>query len=135
MRSDDPEMVDDDNLTATVSFADGSVLTLLYTTGGPKNFPKEQFEVFAPGLVVQLTDYRRLWWQGRTTDQEGARTEDKGQAAEMTAWAEYLTGAGSDVADFRAAAMSTWLTLRALEAARTGATLPVASTLNDVIGS
>ena len=43
----------------------------------------------------------------------------------MAAWADYLAGKGDDVADFASAARSTWLTLRALEAAETGAVLPV----------
>ena len=134
VRSPDPEVIDDDNLTATVTYADGSVLTLLYTTQGPKGYPKEQFEVFAPGLAARLTDYRELAWTGVRSGKKTLRAEDKGQAAEMKAWSEYLTGGSAEVADFAAASMSTWLTLRALEAARTGDTLAVAATLGEVLG-
>jgi hypothetical protein len=122
-------VIDADNLTATVRYADGSVLTLLYTTAGPKEHPKERFEVFAPGFAAELTDYRSLTWSGGKSGSETLRAEDKGQAAEMAAWAEYLAGRGDDVAGFAEAALSTWLTLRALEAAETGAVLPVAGAL------
>ncbi len=138
LRSPDPEVVDDDNLTATVSYADGSLMTLIYSTQGPKGYPKEQLEVFAPGLAATLTDYRRLEWTGARSGRKALRAEDKGQGAEMKAWAGYLTGgdaAALGVADFDAAALSTWLTLRALEAARTGAVLPVAATLAEALGA
>lgn len=134
VRSKDAAVVDDDNLTATVTYDDGSVLTLLYTTAGPRDHPKEQFEVFAPGFAAVLTDYRELRWRGARTGKKSLRVEDKGQRAEMRAWARYLRGEPGDVADFAAAALSMWLTLRALESARTGERLAVASTLHDVLG-
>ena len=127
-------MIDDDNLSATVSYADGSAMTLLYTTQGPKNHPKERFEVFAPGLVAELTDYRELAWTGGQSGRKALRGEDKGQAEEMKVWGDYLAGRPADAVDFAAGALSTWLTLQALEAARSGKTLEVASTLPEVLG-
>jgi len=125
LRSPDPAVVDDDNISATVAFADGSVWTLIYTTGGPKQHSKEHIEVFAPGFAAVLTDYRELTWSGASSGEQKTRGEQKGQTEEIQAWAEYLAGRTDDVADFTSAARSTWLTLRALEAARTGATLDV----------
>ena len=133
-RSQDASVIDLDNLTATVTYADGSVMTLLYTTQGPKGYAKEQFEVFGPGLAATLTDYKDLRWHGSASGEKTLRTEDKGQAEEMKAWAAYLTGQPAEVVEFRDAALSTWLTLMALESARTGQPKPVASTLNEVLG-
>ena len=42
IHSDDPDVIDDDNLTATVTYEDGSLLTLVYTTGGPKDYPRNR---------------------------------------------------------------------------------------------
>ncbi len=134
VRSADDAVIDTDNLTATVTFENGSVLTLLYTTAGPKGYPKEQLEVFAPGLAATLIDYRELAWTGSRSGKKTLRAEDKGQAAEMDAWAGYLTGKDAAVADFQAAALSTWLTLMALESARTGEPREVAATLSEVLG-
>ena len=61
--------------------------------------------------------------------------EEKGQAEEMRAWADYLSGRGEDVAGFEIAALSTWLTLRAVEASETGGTLDVAGSLPEILGS
>ena len=102
--------------------------------GGPAGYPKEQLEVFAPGFAATLTDYKELSWTGSTSGHKSLRAENKGQEEEVRAWARYLAGSPAPVADFRTAALSTWLTLRALEAARTGETLEVFSTFSDALG-
>jgi predicted dehydrogenase len=126
LRAGDAAVRDEDNITATVTHADGSVLTLLYSTAGPAGYPKEQIEVFAPGLAAVLTDFRELRWTGAASGEKKLRAEDKGQAAEMTAWARYLAGDPAEVVGFEEAARSTRVTLLAREAARTGTTLRIA---------
>ena len=51
----------------------------------------------------------------------------------MKAWARYLAGEEAEVVDFEAGALSTWLTLRALESARRGTRLDVAGSLSDAL--
>jgi predicted dehydrogenase/threonine dehydrogenase-like Zn-dependent dehydrogenase len=135
LHSPDRTVHDDDNLSATVSYADGSLFTVLYSTAGPDKFPKEQIEVLGPGLAATLVDFRELNWTGARRGQKTLRMPDKGFAGELQAWAAFLRGEASDAVDFNAAAMSTWLTLRALESAKTGATLEVAATLSDLLGA
>jgi predicted dehydrogenase len=134
IRSADPAVRDEDNITATVTYEDGSVCTVLYTTAGPAGYPKELIEVFAPGFAATLTDYKDLAWTVKRSDRKTLRTGDKGQAEEMNAWAAYLGGKTASVVDFPAAALSTWLTLQAQEAARTRETLPVAASLPGILG-
>jgi predicted dehydrogenase/threonine dehydrogenase-like Zn-dependent dehydrogenase len=134
IRSGDAAVKDDDNVTATVSYADGSVLSVLYTTAGPEGFSKEEIEVFTSGLAAKLVDFRDLVWTGARKGRKALRTPDKGLSEELIAWARHLRGEATAVADFPAAAVSTWLTLRALESARTGVALPVADTLFDALG-
>jgi predicted dehydrogenase/threonine dehydrogenase-like Zn-dependent dehydrogenase len=134
VRSGDRAVHEDDNVTATVRYADGSLFTVLYSTAGPEKFPKEQIEVLAPGLAASLTDFQDLSWTGLRRGQKTLRTVDKGFAAEMEAWAALLRGEPSEAVDFLAGALSTWLTLRALESAQSGTTLEVASTLPALLG-
>jgi predicted dehydrogenase/threonine dehydrogenase-like Zn-dependent dehydrogenase len=134
VRSSDPEVKDDDNLSATVTFTDGSVLGVLYSTAASPEASKERIEVFASGLMATLVDFRELSWSGAASGKKSLRAPDKGQRAETAAWGEYLLGKGNDVVEFPAAALSTWLTLRALESARTGAPLDVAASLRGVLG-
>ena len=135
LRSPDHTVHDDDNLSATVSYADGSLFTVLYSTAGPDKFPKEQIEVLAPGFAATLVDFRDLSWTGARRGQKTLRMPDKGFAQELEAWAAFLRGEASEAVDFQSGAMSTWLTLRALESAKTGATLDVASSLPELLGA
>jgi predicted dehydrogenase/threonine dehydrogenase-like Zn-dependent dehydrogenase len=49
-----------DSAVITLEFADGSVGTIHYLSGGSKAFPKERVEVLAGGRVLQLDNFRRL---------------------------------------------------------------------------
>lgn len=59
--------VQDDKVSMTIEFADGSVATIHYLANGDKGFPKERIEVFAAGRVLQLDNFLKLrgWgWPG-----------------------------------------------------------------------
>jgi predicted dehydrogenase len=49
-----------DNVTVTVSFADGSVANLLYLANGDKSVAKEYCEVFCGGSIARLDDFKAL---------------------------------------------------------------------------
>ncbi|NNF08152.1 MAG: Gfo/Idh/MocA family oxidoreductase, partial [Candidatus Eisenbacteria bacterium] len=129
LRSADVEVIDEDNLTATVGYDDGSAMTLMYNTAGAKQYPKESCDLFAPGLAATLVDYKELRWVGSSSGNKSSRVEDKGQGEEMKVWREYLVnGNEARVATFPEAAISTWVTLCALEAAKTGETIDIKRT-------
>ena len=72
----------DPSVCITLSFADGSLGTIHYLTGGHASFPKERIEVFAGGRVLQLDNFRRLrafGWAG--FDSQRLWRQDKGQTA------------------------------------------------------
>ena len=49
-----------DDLSVLLSFADGSVATVIYTAAGDTTYPKERIEVFCEGRVMVSDDFRRL---------------------------------------------------------------------------
>ena len=49
---------------ATLTFADGSVTTLTYTSLGHREYPKETAELYADGKLAVLEDYQRLTIHG-----------------------------------------------------------------------
>lgn len=49
----------EDNLILTLSFADGSVGTIVYTAKGTKAFSRERFEVYGEEAVGIIEDFRR----------------------------------------------------------------------------
>lgn len=79
----------DDNFSATLTYADGSVCTLLYTALGAKEHPKERLEVFTDGMVLGLDDYRALNVAGRKA-KGWQGNQDKGHKALMAALADGL---------------------------------------------
>jgi polar amino acid transport system substrate-binding protein len=76
-----------DNLAVTLTFADGSVGTILYSASGSPRVPKERLEVFAGERTAILDDYKSLELydaSGRTTRK--TRSQDKGHSAEIEAF-------------------------------------------------
>ena len=83
-----------DNFVATATFTDGSVFSLTYTAMGHKDFPKEQFELFVDGKVIEMRDYTRLTVHG--TRAPGVRTPvaEKGQREELAAFTRAVRAGG-----------------------------------------
>lgn len=81
-----------DEAVATVEFADGSVGTVVYTTGGSTKPGKERVEVFAGGATFVLDDFRELTVHGR--DDRGVRTPKvaKGQPEQLENFYRALRG-------------------------------------------
>jgi predicted dehydrogenase len=89
----------DDNVALNLSFTDGSVATILYTSNGDKALPKEYIEIFGDGKVAILDDFQKLTLISRGKKKvitEGKR--DKGHSREMAEWVEAIrTGSGEPV--------------------------------------
>ena len=79
-----------DNFSATLSFQDGSVCSLLYTAMGSKQYSKERLEVFSEGRVLVLDDYKRMEVIGSKCRGWSSSTQDKGQASELVALAQMI---------------------------------------------
>lgn len=72
-----------DNLSATISFRDGSLANLLYLANGDRAVAKEYFEVFCGGSIARMDDFKTLSLSrdGKTETFKGGR--DKGHRREM----------------------------------------------------
>ena len=72
-----------DNLSATISFRDGSLANLLYLANGDRAVAKEYFEVFCAGSIARMDDFKTLSLSrdGKTETFKGGR--DKGHRREM----------------------------------------------------
>ena len=74
-------------------FADGSMATVHYVSGGHCSFPKERIEVIGGGRVLQLDNFRALrgWgWPGKRDIR--LWRQDKGQAACASAFLRAIKG-------------------------------------------
>lgn len=72
-----------DNISATLTFDDGSLANLIYIANGDPAVPKEQFEVFCERGVARLEDFEvlQLIRSGKTTRFKSMR--DKGHRNEL----------------------------------------------------
>lgn len=83
-----------DNFAATLRYRDGSVATLTYTALGAAGYPKERFEAFSDGKVISLDDYSGVDVVGPDGRQSGRKGADKGQKAELIAFADIIQNGG-----------------------------------------
>jgi predicted dehydrogenase len=79
----------DDNLAVGLSFSDGSVATLLYSSMGDSAAGKERYEVLGEGKLAVIDDWRTLsiTSRGRTKTTRSLRP-DKGHNGELRAFAQ-----------------------------------------------
>lgn len=89
----------DDVATINLEFEDGSRGTVHYFSNGSKQFPKERFEVFVGGRVLQLDNFRVLKGYGWTGFSRAASwRQDKGHSACLAQFVEAVsTGAPSPI--------------------------------------
>jgi len=82
MHSSDENIFPTDNFTVHISFEDGSVCSLLYTSVGDTGLPKERMELFFDGKSIVMDDYTTLKGYGLPLGfNTRATKQDKGHAA------------------------------------------------------
>jgi predicted dehydrogenase len=110
---------DDPSVCITLSFADGSLGTIHYVTGGHPSFPKERVEAFAGGRVLQLDNFRRLrafGWPGFKSQR--LWRQDKGQYACAAAFVAAIKTAQASPIPLEEILEVSRITIEASEAAR-----------------
>jgi predicted dehydrogenase len=82
----------DDNVTMTFTFADGSIGVVDYLANGDKSFSKEYIEVFCGGKIAILDDYATLQivHNGSHSTEKSGFKQDKGHKNEMVEFAKAI---------------------------------------------
>jgi predicted dehydrogenase len=111
-------VVDEDKVTFTLGFADGSAGTVHYLANGHRSFPKERLEIFCGGRILQLDNFRRLrgfGWPG--FKKMNLWRQDKGNVACVASFVDALRQGKSAPIPFeelRASALATFAVVQAL---------------------
>jgi len=87
-----------DTASMNVTFADGSLASVLYIATGHPSFPKERVEVFAGGRVARIDNWRSLDLAGfgrRRWAHRLGTGQDKGHRAAVAAFIESLRSGAS----------------------------------------
>lgn len=82
----------DDNFAVTLSFDDGSMANLLYTSLGPQEVGKERLEVLFDGKLIALDDYKSVTLHGAKSKPWHHAMAQKGQFEELQVLADALSG-------------------------------------------
>ena len=115
-----------DTLSVTLSYADGSVATVVYVATGDTSYPKERVEVFCEGKVMVIDDFKSLTLtRAGKTHVTRLRGADKGHAAEMVAFLDLAAGAEPAVLTFPDCVATTAATFKVVESLTTGAPVAV----------
>jgi predicted dehydrogenase/threonine dehydrogenase-like Zn-dependent dehydrogenase len=72
-----------DNVTITISFEDGSLANLLYLANGDRAVAKEYFEVFGEGGIARIDDFESLFLCRNGKSETHTGGQDKGHRREM----------------------------------------------------
>jgi len=111
-----------DNVFVTLRFANGSEGVISYLANGDRSFSKERLEVFGGGATAVLDDYRRLELirNGRRQTIRSHWRQDKGHAAEWTAFVASLQPAATPAIQFDELVGASLATLRIEQSLMTG---------------
>lgn len=117
-----------DDLTVTLSFADGSLATIVYTAQGDSSFSKERFECFAGGTVVAIDNFLSLsvTENGKTRVEKAKLGQDKGHRAELEAFVQAVTAGGPAPVDEAELIETSLATIAVLDSLREGRRISLA---------
>jgi predicted dehydrogenase len=107
-----PHIASTDNFSASIRYEDGSLCTLIYTSLGSTDLPKEYMEVFYDGRTIVMDDYKRMSFFGISGKPLSKSQQDKGHMDELRVFGEYLQGKASapmSLADIEAATRTSLL--------------------------
>jgi predicted dehydrogenase len=89
-----------DDVNVTLSFLDGSLASILYTSMGDSAFSKERIECFVGGTVLAMDNFLNLsiTGNGKSRVIKARAGQDKGHSAELFAFAQAVAnGTGAPV--------------------------------------
>lgn len=117
----------DDNLVVTISFANGSLGSILYYANGDKRIGKERIEVTGGGRMAILDDFRLLTLSGGGTNKTSKRRfgQDKGHRNEMQAFTQSVLSGGPCPVPFEEIVATTRVTFAILESIKRRAPVDV----------
>ena len=115
-----------DDVTATLSFSDGSLATIAYTAKGDDAVSKELVECYAGGTVATIDNFKSFAVAsgGKLKRSGGGLEQDKGHKAELAAFVAAAAAAGAAPVAEAELIEATLATIAITESLRSGA--PVA---------
>jgi polar amino acid transport system substrate-binding protein len=110
-----------DTVSVTLTFANGSLGTVVYCTNSSRAVPKERVEISSAGITAVLRDFRELEVYGKKREaKRKLASQDKGQKAMVASFLEAVRTGGEAPISFGEIVAVTEATFAAAESLRTG---------------
>jgi len=107
-----------DSVSIGLTFADGSIATILYWANGPSSYPKERVEIFSGGRVLAIENWRAL----RAFEWPGAprmrMRQDKGHRAQIAQFIDRIAAGGPPLIPFDELYLGAAASIAAVRSAR-----------------
>jgi predicted dehydrogenase/threonine dehydrogenase-like Zn-dependent dehydrogenase len=124
------EPAGENNLAATIRFADGSVATLAYSTVGSKTSNGERVEIFGQGFGVMTEDFKRLRIARGMRRESSKIWPDKGYGSQMQSFVQCIRDGKPQEISALDGARASLVCVRIMESCRTG--LPLAINMDSL---
>lgn len=97
MSTNNEDIINEDNIITTITYQNGSIASIMYTSVGDKSYPKEKMEIFSGGKVVNCENFRatNCWDNGKVSKLKTAGI-DKGFNEFYSQYVKYLQGSGQE---------------------------------------
>jgi len=120
------EPVKTDKISINLEFADGSIGTLHYFANGSKSYPKETFQLFCQGRVLELDNFRKLTGYGfRNFNKMNLWSQDKGHNEQFKTFVKSISAGGEPLISFDEIKNATLASFAAMESAQGGGVITI----------
>jgi len=109
-----------DDVAVSLTFADGSLASILYTAVGDSSAGKERFEIFCGGINVMIDDFRHLTITGSGKPVSEKTAQDKGFRKSLRLFADGVSNGGDSPIDENELTGSSLATIAVLESLQSG---------------
>lgn len=109
-----------DTVSASISYSDGSVCTLIYTANGDSALPREYCEVYSGGRVAVMNNFREVSFYNGSRRRTKKYDGSMGHREEVQHFLDMITGKTKPTVSFESVCDTTLATIRIMESLVTG---------------
>lgn len=119
LNTSNSKIKNDDNISITIKFRNGSIGTIIYVANGDKSLPKERMEIFSGGKVGIINDYKNgeLYQNGKM---KTLKSDGKGHKQEVEAFLNAVQKGKPMPINFESLYYTTKTTFKILDSLATG---------------
>ena len=116
----------DDSVVVSMTMTDGSIASIVYTASGDSSVAKEQVEIFCDRSVAGIDDFKSGHFvQGGKRIKLGGGSQDKGHAAEISAFLEAARGRAAAPISLESLVATSLASFAIVESSRSGARVAI----------